>query len=226
MNYYQRLPENTIYNICKNLSDRDLVNFMESNDRISRICSRIATERDIPLTIREFENLEKEEQRFLTHQEQLEKYKKKLTNQCSGDSDLISLEPWEEQPPNVFINFITERGRITHCYRTTSLRKWLSDRSNTFAHWIPQPGRTIDDIGHGGMPSPDERYVKLYTGEFVLKDENFDLLKEGYGDLMFDAESLGIIRLGNLKGTFGISEIHGQNPGYRVYRLINPQPLT
>ena len=85
----------------------------------------------------------------------------------------------------------------------------------------------MDDNGHGGGPSPNprERYWKLYTGEFVLVDVSVKEKILSGQPWMIDANPLGVERIGNLQGHFGVSMLHGQAPGVTIYELVNPRQV-
>jgi hypothetical protein len=84
----------------------------------------------------------------------------------------------------------------------------------------------MDEVGHGGMPDLKHKYVKLYTGEYVIEDSIIAALRKGVEyPVVIDACYAFTQRIGNLKGTFGISETHGQAPGYRIYKLWSEVPL-
>jgi hypothetical protein len=145
---------------------------------------------------------------------------------CTSDRDLVSLVDWIDSKPTVFINFIDDenrKGRF-NCYDGDSLSYWLKMNENTFAMW--KGDQDMDDMGYGGSPDLSNKFFKLYTGEFVRVDNLSNRIKRGLKDslgnpipVVFDATLENIIRIGNTRGSFGVSEVHGQLPGYRVYKL-------
>lgn len=50
------------------------------------------------------------------------------SDDCSSPTDLVTLEEWEKSPPDVKIIFKNPGFKDTvHCYRSESLRQWLTD---------------------------------------------------------------------------------------------------
>lgn len=142
--------------------------------------------------------------------------------ECNSSYDLITLTEWSVTPPDIKINFYSEDDErlFTNCYRSEALKKWVDDSNNIFAFWINRgPGIQMDSVGHGGRPDLSHLVVKLYTGEFVLRNDVVGDIVLGLSNVVLNAYPIGIKRIGNTKGTFGISELHGQAPGYRIYRL-------
>jgi len=146
---------------------------------------------------------------------------------CSSDHDLVTHVDWVDETPDIFINFVDEKdrpGRL-HCYNREALKQWLNMPENTFAEWVAKPGFQMESTGHYGAPNlSGAKYVKMYTGEFVVGPYILDILAERVNfqilyPITLDATYIGTLRIGNLRGTFGIGELHGQSPGYRVYRL-------
>ena len=141
-------------------------------------------------------------------------------DKCSNDIDFVSQTNWGEYyEPDIKIDF---NGNII-CYSLYNLQKWINNPNNTFAEWIPQTGKIIDKSGHGGKPNLDKKIIKLYTGEYIIHES---IIKPG--EYLAEIESKNML-VGNIKGSFGISELHGQSPGYPVWKLklIKPgKPLT
>ncbi len=144
---------------------------------------------------------------------------------CSGDRDLVSQVGWDEEKPTFFINFIDDPkkpGRL-NCYNSQYLHQWVNMPENTFAEWIPHDKKKgMDAEGYGGGPNLKKKYNKLYTGEFIILNNHtaftFNNLQLGR-PIMINAIYIGMVRLGNLGGTMGIGDVHGQTPGYRIYEF-------
>jgi hypothetical protein len=149
-------------------------------------------------------------------------------SKCNNDHDYISLVDWTDESPDLFINFINDKDKsaILQCYNSKNLSQWFNDKSNVFALWVNQPGKEMDDMGHGGMPNTKVKFYKTYTGEFIYVGDYSDQIKNGISDVMFDAVYVKTARLGNLEGSFGVSKVHGQAPGYRVYKLISKKIIN
>ncbi len=83
--------------------------------------------------------------------------------------------------------------------------------------WVPRrPGLTIESGGHGGKPSLDDIYLKMPDGLTFVENTPLDF----DSDKVLIGAPLQITRIGNLKGEFGVSMLHGQASGYKVYKLI------
>lgn len=131
-------------------------------------------------------------------------------DKCSNDIDFVSQTNWSEYyEPDIKIDF---NGNI-NCYSLYNLQKWINDPNNTFAEWIPQTGKIIDKTGHGGKPNLDNKVIKLYTGEYILYESDIKP-----GEYLAEIQSKNTL-IGNIKGSFGISELHGQSPGYTIWKL-------
>jgi len=148
---------------------------------------------------------------------------------CSSDKDLVTFVDWTEEAPNVFINFRddpTKPGRM-NCYNGDSLKYWLNQSENTVAKWVQNPeSRPIEPMGYGGMPDPKYKYIKMYTNEYIVKDDIVSKLQKGVKyPVILDANYTTTERIGNLAGQFTVGGVHGQLPGYRVYKLKTDKPL-
>lgn len=154
---------------------------------------------------------------------------------CENPMDYVTQEEWDEDNlPTVKITFWDANDPIngskrTVCYSNESLIRWLQDpatgefdRNHQLAVWVPnREGGHIDDNGMGGGPSasvvvvlPDRHYL------FNPVEELFEELIEKK-PLQYIAIPLAKhLRLGNLAGIFGVSNLHGQIPGETVYYIF------
>lgn len=158
------------------------------------------------------------------------------STKCSSTQDLVTFVDWVDKGPDIFIDFHEDPGKPgrLNCYDGESLEHWLNMPENTFAKWVKKPlALQIDVSGHGGEPDLAYKYVKLYTGEFLAVDGMLEKLQKGIVyPMILDADYTSIERIGNLRGRFGVSELHGQAPGHRVYKLkektieLRPQPVV
>jgi hypothetical protein len=143
-------------------------------------------------------------------------------SKCSSEQDLVTFVEWTDKTPDIFIDFHDNPNKPNrlNCYDGESLEKWINMKDNIFAKWIQRSEHPLDSTGHYGMPDQSNKYIKLYTGEFIEIDNMVKKLQKGVKyPCIIDAYYTEIVRIGNLQGTFGISQLHGQEPGYRVYRL-------
>lgn len=143
-------------------------------------------------------------------------------SKCSSSYDLVTMVEWVDDIPNIFIDFYNDPqkpGRL-NCYNGESLRYWLNLPENTFAKWVKNPlSKEMDASGHGGKPDLEYKYIKLYTGEFIVYDELAKKLLKSKDPVIIKAIYTSTERIGNLRGTLGVSELHGQLPGERIYKL-------
>src|SRR6202008_114542 len=146
-------------------------------------------------------------------------------SRCNNKVNEITMEEWDVDPPSMYINFIEENGKNSlQCY-DDSLHEWLRNTDNAFALWVPHdPNKGMDESGRGGGPNPHHLFVKLYTGQYLVKDALVTRLANEK-DIEFDAVYVGVKRIGNLQGIIGISMEHGQDPGRKIYRLKNPRKV-
>lgn len=147
---------------------------------------------------------------------------------CSNDADLISLEDWSEtNEPDLKIKYMSitnpfeEIDRIV-CYDSQELKRWVDYPTNTFAAWIPNRKQIFqkpNDEGYGKPgsggfgPSRSQKYIKLPDGNFVQFYNPDDI--ESQSELV--AFPYAKKRVGNIRGTYGVSELHGQAPDKTIY---------
>lgn len=142
---------------------------------------------------------------------------------CTNERDHFTNEEWTS-PPDVKIKFIDpirpEVKPYVLCLSKDSLEGWVADKDNFYARWVKKPlANVIDDSGHGGEPFLGEKYLKLPDGTYIASNPFAYDYNKG------NIELVGVpveqrVRVGNLRGTFGVSEIHGQEPGMTVYKII------
>lgn len=138
---------------------------------------------------------------------------------CTGDIDPVTLEPYTDTPPNIKIYFYPNPGEVQDryyvlCTQKESLREWLSQDDNEMSVWVPNAGRTIDDNGYGGLPSVEKVY-KLY-GDVTY----FSATKDFFEDDVLEYAAIPVYSQPQRIGTaFGVSALHGQAPGFRIYYI-------
>jgi len=93
----------------------------------------------------------------------------------------------------------------------------MRNKENYFAHWIQNPAASVSitNTGVGGMPNEEQIYLKLPDGTTFIENSLLNI-KDPIG---VKVESN--VRIGNLRGSLGVSNLHGQLPGYSVYRIIS-----
>lgn len=135
---------------------------------------------------------------------------------CENDTDMLSMETWMEMDENKEIVqlFIDGKGR---CYDKELI---TSRTSEVFTNWVQQPNQApMDEDGHRGMPG-NKRYYKLTLdigNVFVTKKSLDDNIGKGG---KFELKKLDKRRIGNIRGHFEVSGLHGQLPKKQVYRMI------
>ena len=143
-------------------------------------------------------------------------------NKCSNDRDSVTQIEWSDQSPSLFIFFYHGGKEFIKCYDKQSLKQWLKQPTSILANWIPKPGKVIDSTGMGGQPGK-KRFYKFYTGEYISKESVDKYILQGKHKLLtatFDRN----VRLGNVKGTFGQSQLHGQSK-FPTYKLEKYEPM-
>ena len=143
-------------------------------------------------------------------------------NKCSNDRDLVTQIEWSDQSPSLFIFFYHGGKEFIKCYDKQSLKQWLKQPTSILANWIPKPGKVIDSTGMGGQPGK-KRFYKFYTGEYISKESVDKYILQGKHKLLtatFDRN----VRLGNVEGTFGQSQLHGQSK-FPTYKLEKYEPM-
>ncbi len=148
-------------------------------------------------------------------------------NKCHNIYDMVTLTEWTEKLPDVQILFIeNDDVERTMCYDSESLLTWLSDDNNVFARWDPSTGE-MDEMGYWGEPNMDFLYMKLYTNEYIIMDEVFDKLIAFINEefIKVTVKYTDTVRIGNLRGDYHIGDLHGQSPGYRVYKITKIEML-
>ncbi len=137
---------------------------------------------------------------------------------CTNDQDPVTLEKWSDEPfiKMYFLDWDDpEKKPYTLCIDTDTMQEWVRRSENYFARWVNKSSeQPMDSQGHGGEPSTTQIYLKMPDGVTFTINSPLDLEGELVG------VPLSLERIGNLAGTFGVSTLHGQEPGYRVYKLI------
>lgn len=144
----------------------------------------------------------------------------KKLHSCSDDVDIFSYEEWEQDYlPEITIDFIDandpKKPPYVACFRKDDITQWKQDDENYFAKWeqISQY-REMDESGRGGKPSDRYIFLKLPGNQYIENIPNPPV-----GDFVAIPVAKNV-RVGNTKGIFGISMLHGQIPGETIYRVL------
>jgi hypothetical protein len=144
-----------------------------------------------------------------------------MKRNCMSCKSAITLEAFENIEDVISFKLYNEETKKFgkgQCMDKNEIKNMLSNgESNIFSIW-----RGGDNSGRGGKPTK-RIVVKLYTGGSTI----FITLQSAYKifhseDNTFYAISLyggKRRRVGNLYGRIGVSENHGQVPGFQIYRL-------
>jgi hypothetical protein len=144
-----------------------------------------------------------------------------MKRNCMSCQSPITLEAFENTTDVIsfkLYNEATKKIGKGQCMAKNEVKDMLSNgESNIFSIW-----KGGDNSGRGGKPTK-RIVVKLYTGGLTI----FITLQSAYKifhseERVFYAISLyggKRRRVGNLYGRIGVSENHGQVPGFQIYRL-------
>ncbi len=143
---------------------------------------------------------------------------------CANPESYVTREEWEQETDYIQIYSRNLRtGELSEnpvCYERKSMIRAIE--TQVFADWVPMHGRTLDVIGHGGGPGKKRFYKTIllyyidYSSYLLLKDPS---IREYIRELKHQNQ-----RIGNLNGTFGIGQNHGQSPGFDIYSLKPKTP--
>ncbi len=147
---------------------------------------------------------------------------------CTNDRDYITQECWSEETPALLkIKFIDpsdySRKAMVLCMELDSFKKWVGSADNEFRAWYPndlnqEQGKEIEAEGYGGKPSTTEIYMKLPSNNYV-SNSVFNLIGFSASDYV-GYPLYTKKRVGNPGGTFGVSQLHGQEPGETIYYIV------
>lgn len=145
------------------------------------------------------------------------------SKECSNSIDFASQEEWSDTvKPVVKIHYMNyddiDKLDQTICYAESPFKN-----APEFGIWIANDkrhkGKPDDEgfgtDGSGGFGPSSQRVKKLPDSNFVIIDR-FDSNNTGE----FTAIPIGKVRLGNLRGSYGISQLHGQAPDKVIYLIM------
>ena len=154
-----------------------------------------------------------------------------LREACVNDTEFVTLDDIVEikderlvfvqvPPKNVgdkeeFVCF--DRGTLT--FKSLKL-------GGAFTEWVPNPDSYgVDPEGYGSMPSKTSKllYKMMFMGGMTIYVDNASVLsKMRLHQPVYRLEKSGDpVRIGNVAGTFGPSQSHGQLPAKQVYSLVS-----
>jgi hypothetical protein len=152
-------------------------------------------------------------------------------NQCKEEKDLISQETWKDSDmsdPDQDIIFIKwDPTRKEECYNANDIETFKNNKDIHVVEWVHNGVSDLDSLsmadknsGMGYAPKknspvymklwPLDNYVSVKSVEKMLKSKKRH----------FIAKQVGSKRIGNIYGTRGVSEVHGQMPESKLYELV------
>lgn len=143
---------------------------------------------------------------------------------CSNDIDIFTMEEWDEtNPAEIKIGFLQKDNKLyTECYSINTLFEWIHNTENYFTNWVQKdPERPMDKEGYGGEPGNRiilSTPLKNYVVGFYKLQRNVRRSIPYYNYIAIPIETN--YRIGNLSGTFGQGQKHGQAPGETIYYLV------
>lgn len=147
-----------------------------------------------------------------------------------NERDYISQECWSDDfKPDIKIKFLDpdySKRPNTLCMMIDDFRTMITSDDSDYRAWYPNAtnqtnGHPIEAEGYGGSPSRVEKYRKVLTGMYISNQDPGMLQPGTYTAYPLYTNK----RVGNAAGTFGVSQVHGQAPGYTLY-YIPPIPET
>jgi hypothetical protein len=142
---------------------------------------------------------------------------------CTNEVEQFSQDDWSaDNEPNLKVTFWWHadfsKKPTVQCYDRDNLNQWLATPEHTLYKWIPNTkGRPIDQMGYGGGPTDSLIVQNWPDSQFVIKQ---DLRNVQNGATLNAYPIAKNMRIGR---QFGISQNHGQLPGFVVYQL-SPTP--
>lgn len=137
---------------------------------------------------------------------------------CAEPASYVTLMEWDD-PDTDWVKIYQENrlGMKPQCYDRENLIRFMKE--NVFADWVQNPeANPMDRSGYGGKPGK-KRFYKMFLGEFLDK-QGWQRLKQKRIHEYILKPVIKNQRIGNLQGTFGIGQHHGQLPGFQIYTLV------
>jgi hypothetical protein len=140
---------------------------------------------------------------------------------CSNPLDYISQEKFYDEIKADDILYLHLGSDNIECFDIDSLFQYFNHTA-PMADWVQNPlsRNLMDDMGRGGLPG-QKRFMKFPLGYpyIYLTDipRLASLLNTGFRH--FKGTPLETVRMGNIHGSFGVSELHGQLPAQTVFSL-------
>lgn len=170
-----------------------------------------------------------------SNESDIENIKQFTSNQCKNE-DLIMGEPYTvDTNDNVFIMYVQKPNSNKFndtgiCVSKTEIKEYLKSdltEDNPTVLMTLWTGKDLDNSGNYGKPSgriivkmpPFNTFVTLGSLEQMLKN---DYNKEWFLYPLYNGKRR---RIGNLEGSYGSGQNHGQIPGSIIYKAYNKKQI-
>lgn len=150
---------------------------------------------------------------------------------CSNKQDFISQTDWDatlDKDDAIVLKFVDKTTKVGFCYKSSDIEQLIRSATSAIAvTWIPNPQLDQQIIaqdqrnnGIGMMPSVTSPfYLKLWPyNHYIDLDSLFQVIKSSKRTFFFEPSGQPN-RVGNISGTYGMSEQHGQLPAVMIWRL-------
>lgn len=172
---------------------------------------------------------------IISNEADINDIKQFTSNQCKNE-DLIMGEPYTvDINDDVFIMYIQKPNSNKFndtgiCISKTEIKEYLKSdltEDNPKILMTLWTGKDLDNTGHYGKPSgriivkmpPFNTFVTLGSLEQMIKN---DYNKEWFLYPLYNGKRR---RIGNLQGSYGSSQNHGQIPGSVIYKAYNKKQI-
>lgn len=172
------------------------------------------------------------------------------TRDCYSDIDIFTQDKFDADDTVLHIRYVHSSNDLNNpkstCYSDSSFFDYIEDPNNKASQWIreydplpelknlePEREFELTDEGHNGIPSLFRIVAKLPDKSAYILDTSkteetsfIDYAHSLHPEQTIDPSRYNAfliapkMRIGNLQGTFYISQTHGQAPGYDVYILV------
>ena len=158
-----------------------------------------------------------------------------IAKECNNTEDYISQETWSDNnKPNIFIKYMKDDGTFegTFCYKSEDIMTMINSSQNNFAAWVrSEEDASFDDNGFVIIPGEEQKdyanaskvelFVEIPVRRFFFKDILLFEIENTHGEpTNFLAIPTYKTRVGNLDGSYGSGQLHGQEPDRTIYYLM------
>ena len=147
---------------------------------------------------------------------------------CRNERDYITQMDWDDDDKEDLIKIDWGTGKL-ECYTRSSIRHWMKNDDVKAIEWIENED-TYDNfepwehaMGKGYEPFLEKGivYIKLWPLDNYIRLKDLEAMLNSE-ETMFELSKEKSVRLGNLQGSFGVSELHGQEPFPPIFRWLSP----